>query len=63
MFNFTKTEEEAKLFADEFGFLYTNGPASSTGMNSEVAKSYSVTSIFIPVEDVVTTVRYEEVRV
>lgn len=59
----TKTEEEAKLFADEFGFLYTNGPASSTGMNSEVIKSYSVTSIFIPVEDVVTTVRYEEVGV
>jgi hypothetical protein len=59
----TKTEKEAKLFADEFDFLYTNGPASSTGMDSEVKRSYSVTSIFIPAEDVVTTVRYEEVGV
>ncbi|WP_250229879.1 acyclic terpene utilization AtuA family protein [Anaeropeptidivorans aminofermentans] len=57
----TKTEEEAKLFADEFGFLYTNGPAGSTGMDTKVSRSYTVTSIFIPASDVIATVRYEEV--
>lgn len=59
----TKTEKEARLFADEFGFLYTNGPASSTGMDSKVAKSLTVTSIFVPASDVVTRVSYEEVGI
>lgn len=58
----TRTEEEAKLFVDEFGFLYTNGPAGSTGINTSMKRSYAVTSIFIPATDVVTTVRYEEVE-
>ncbi|AKL96570.1 hypothetical protein CACET_c31260 [Clostridium aceticum] len=59
----TKTEEEAKLYMDEFGFLYTNGPASSTGIDTKMRRSYSVTSIFIPARDVVATVRYEEVEI
>lgn len=57
----TKTEEEAKLFADEFGFLYTNGPASSTGIDTKITKSHSVTSIFIPATDIVTKITYKEV--
>lgn len=59
----TKTEEEANRFVDEFGFLYTNGPASSTGIDTKMVRSYSVTSIFIPASDIITTVRYEEVGV
>lgn len=58
----TRKEEDAKLFADEFAFLYTNGPAGSTGMDTQVKKSYAVTSIFVPVERVKVTIRYEEVR-
>lgn len=58
----TKTKAEAEAFADEFGFLYTNGPAGSTGMESKVVKACTVTSIFIPREDVKTSVSYKEVR-
>ena len=58
----TRTKEEANAFADEFGFLYTNGPAGSTGMDTKVVKACTVTSVFIPAEDVKTKVVYKEVQ-
>lgn len=57
-----KTEAEAEHFTHEFGFLYTNGPAGSTGVQTSIKSAYGVTSIFVPRHDVQTTVDILEVE-
>ena len=42
----------ARLFTREFSFLYTNGPAGSTGVRSSIDEVYGVTSIFVPGTDI-----------
>ncbi|WP_142415582.1 acyclic terpene utilization AtuA family protein [Hathewaya massiliensis] len=57
----TKTYEDAMLIAQEFDYLYTNGPAGSSGIESRVRKVLSIGAIIISKKDVTTETTYWEV--
>ena len=57
----TKTFEDAMLIAQELDYLYTNGPAGSSGVESGVRQVLSVGAIIIPKEDIITETIYWEV--
>lgn len=57
----TKTFRDAMLIAREFDYLYTNGPAGSCGVESNVRQVLSIDSIIIPKDDITTKVTYKEV--
>jgi len=57
----TKTYEDAALVAKEVDYLYTNGPAGSSGITTKVQKVISITNILIPKKDVKPVVTYREV--
>ena len=57
----TKTFEDAMLIAQELDYLYTNGPAGSSGVESRVRQVLSVGAIIIPKEDIITETIYWEV--
>lgn len=58
----TKTYEDAALIAREVEYLYTNGPAGSSGITTKVQKVISITNILIPKEDVKPMVTNREVH-
>jgi len=57
----TKTYQDAALIAKEVDYLYTNGPAGSSGITTKVQKVISITNILIPKKDVKPVVTYREV--
>ncbi len=57
----TKTYNDAKLIARELEYLYTNGPAGSSGIESKVTQVLSIGAIIIPKEDIAISITYLEV--
>jgi len=57
----TKTFEDAMLIAQELDYLYTNGPAGSSGIESRVRQVLSIGAIIIPKDDINTEITYWEV--
>ncbi|MBS4535909.1 DUF1446 domain-containing protein [Clostridium sp. D2Q-14] len=57
----TKSNESATFIGNEVEALYTNGPAAGGGATKSVKKIVSIASIFIPRDDINTTILYEEV--
>jgi hypothetical protein len=57
----TKHKQDAELIASEVGYLYTNGPAGSSGITTNVRKVISIGSILIPRQDITPIVTYTEV--
>lgn len=57
----TKNRKDAELISQEVDYLYTNGPAGSSGIESGVREVLSIGAIIIPKEDITTKVTYQEV--
>ncbi|WMM25369.1 acyclic terpene utilization AtuA family protein [Tissierella sp. MB52-C2] len=57
----TKTYEDAMLISQELDYLYTNGPAGSSGVESRVRQVLSIGAMIIPKEDIATDITYWEV--
>lgn len=57
----TKTKKEAQAIVNEVETLYTNGPAAGGGATKNIKAIVAVCSIFVPRENIKTTVVYEEV--
>lgn len=56
-----KDYKSANLITREFEYLYTNGPAGSSGIRSSVEEVLSICGLFIPKEDINTKITYVEV--
>ncbi len=54
-------EEDAILLSREMGFLYTNGPAGSSGVRTDFKKKIKITPLFIPANEIRTQVLYKTV--
>lgn len=57
----TKNEHDARLLTREIDFLYTNGPAGSSGIETSVKEVLSICAMLIPKDDVKATIKYLEV--
>ena len=57
----TKNYDDAMLIAQELDYLYTNGPAGSSGIESGVKQVLSVGAIIIPKENINVQITYWEV--
>lgn len=57
----TKTLQDARLITDELDYLYTNGPAGSSGIETKITEVLSIGAIIIPKEDILTEITYWEV--
>lgn len=54
-------EDNCRLAVREMGFMYTNGPAGSSGLNTSVKNLIELDSILIPREDLELTTQVGEV--
>lgn len=57
----TDSRDEAQKIVNEVETLYTNGPAGGGGASKNIKEIIAVCSIFIPRDNIETTVVYEEV--
>lgn len=57
----TRSYKDANFIAREFEYLYTNGPAGASGVESGVKQVLSIGAIIIPKEDITTDITYWEV--
>lgn len=57
----TKSFKDAELISQELDYLYTNGPAGSSGIESRVREVLSIGAIIIPKGDIITKITYREV--
>ncbi len=55
------TEEDAILLSKEMGFLYTNGPAGSSGVRTNFKRKVKISHLFIPVNEVEKQLLYKTV--
>jgi len=57
----TKKLADAMLISQEVDYLYTNGPAGSSGIESGVREVLSIGAIIIPRDDIIAEITYREV--